>query len=160
MRLDLKLPADTVEAPVVPTGEKHIPEAHGFAGGDAHALAIDRIEAAERVAQDDQAIRMVVRSKYRRMLPGMPKREMSADHLAALDRVEDGLRGEFTGIEHESGKVRRRLLVTPAAQGHDPEPVLDRVDDAGPGVLCGIGMGDRGNQSFGASAGMANKALA
>src|SRR5207247_473152 len=104
--------------------------------GGRHALSIDRIEGAHRVADGEEAVEalrpaLVVPEAVRHGAV----RVDGGDRLGELDRVRDDRGAEPGERGAEPRLVARRVVAGDAGDGHDPAPALDREEDAGRHVL-------------------------
>ena len=99
-----------------------------------HALAVDRVEAAERVADHREPVRqrrelLVVAAEVGGKLVQRDRRQ----RLGVADRVVEIGDGEARGRTRGSPRSSsRRMVAEPADERHHPAVVLDRHEDAEP----------------------------
>src|SRR5258705_412957 len=114
-------------------GREELPEGYGLHRGHAHALTVDRIEAADRVAdrQDAawEALYALVVAEH-----AFVKAEARdvAQTLRVLDRVVDGRRPQSLRVLHDPRLVAGRNVTVTAPDGGDPALALERQHERSP----------------------------
>jgi hypothetical protein len=96
-----------------------------------HALAVDGVEAAYRVAKGQQPAREFL--ELVEMPPragGKPKACDLAKLLGVLDRIVDGRGAQLLCVSKKTVPVVRRLLAVVSCQGHNPTIPFQRQDYA------------------------------
>ena len=112
--------------------------------GHAHALPVDRVEAAHRVAHHEQPVREAAQS-----LVAVPDagREAEGDRVVERLGVADGLvdvgEPQRPGEVEEAVGVGRRVVAQDAGQRHHPPVAFQRLQRPGPRMLGRRGVQDR-----------------
>jgi hypothetical protein len=107
-------------------------------GGYAHTLAVDRVEAADRVTERKQATREFHESvEMSAETGGKPKANNLAKLLRFLDGVVNGGSTQPLRVSEKPVATARRLFAVAPHEGHNPSVVLQRKHDRGETSLGG-----------------------
>ncbi len=107
-----------------------------FDGRNGHPLAVDRVEAARRIPEDDEAFgpaRQVIEvpELVLRSAIGTDRRRW----LGVADRLVQDRRTNAPGELQKAGLVGRRVVAADAGEGEVPLIVIDGKEPATPGAL-------------------------
>src|SRR6202011_4318574 len=99
----------------------------GFLGGDTHALAVDRVEAAYRVAEGQQPARELLELvEMPSDAGGKPEAGDLAELLGLLDRIVDGRGAQLLRTGEKTVPIVGRLRAVASGESHDPAVPFQR----------------------------------